>query len=200
VISAVLLAAGNSTRMGKLKQLLPFGTSTILEQVIDNLLGSVVKEIVVVVGHRAEGVIKTASSKPVKVVLNSDPEQGMSTSIIAGLNAVDSQAQAFMIALGDQPLIDGWIINRLIEEFHHHDKGIVIPTYQGKRGHPIIFARKYRHELLALRGDVGGREIVRNHLEDILEVAVNCEGIYLDIDTPQSLSVCRSKLKKTLRR
>ncbi len=198
MISAILLAAGKSTRMGNPKQLVSFGTSTILEQTIDNLLGSVVKEIVVVVGHGAEGVNRILCAKPVKLVINANYDHGMSTSLIAGLNAVDNQAQAFMIALGDQPLIDSWTINRLVDEFYHHDKGIAIPTCQGKRGHPIIFARKYMRELLVLRGDIGGREIIRNHPEDVLEVAVNCEGICLDINTPQNLAVCRSKSKKVL--
>ena len=110
-----------------------------VEQTIDNLLDSAVNEIIVVLGHRAEEVIKIIAAKPVKLAINPDYEQGMSTSIIAGLNLIDNQAQAVMLALGDQPFIDCQTINRLIEEFYNHDKGIAIPTYQGRRGHPIIF-------------------------------------------------------------
>ena len=183
MVSAILLAAGKSRRMGKLKQLMPFGQSTIVEQAIDNLLSSAVNEVIVVVGYRAEEVIKTVAAKPVKLVTNLDYEQGMSTSIIAGLNLVDSQAQAVMLAFGDQPLIDSQTINQLIEEFYNHDKGIASPTYQGRRGHPIIFAMKYKEKLLELKGDIGGRQIIKDHPEDILEVAVNCEGICIDIDT-----------------
>lgn len=189
MISALLLAAGRAIRMGRPKQLLPFGKSTILEQAIDNLLGSQVDEIVVVVGHRAEEIAKVVALKLVKLVVNPDYTQGMSTSIIAGLNAVNNQAQAFMIALGDEPLIDSRTVNRLIEAFCHHDTGIVIPTYQGRRGHPVIFTRKYRRELLALKGDIGGRKVIGDHPGDVLEVAMNCRGIYLDIDTADDLSL-----------
>ena len=183
MVSSILLAAGKSKRMGKPKQLMPWGQSTMIEQTIDNLMGSAVNEIIVVLGHRAEEVIKIIATKPIKLTINPDYEQGMSTSIIAGLNLVDSQAQAVMLALGDQPLIDCQTINRLIEEFYNHDKGIAIPTYQGGRGHPIIFAIKYKEKLLELKGDMGGRQIVKDHPNDILEVAVDAESIITDIDT-----------------
>jgi len=184
MISAILLAAGESKRMGELKQLMPFGqNTTIVEQAIDNLLSAAVNEVIVVVGYRAEEVIKSIVGKPVKIAINPNYRQGMSTSIIAGLNLVDSRAQAAMLTLGDQPLINSQTINRLIEEFHNHDRGIAIPTYQGRRGHPIIFAIKYKEKLLELKGDIGGRQIVKDHPDDILEVAVNAGGIITDIDT-----------------
>jgi len=183
MVSSILLAAGKSRRMGRPKQLMPWGQSTILEQTIDNLLGSAVNEVIVVVGHKAEEVRKTIGTKPVKMAVNPDYEQGMSTSIVAGLSLVDSQAQAVMLVLGDQPLIDIQTINRLIDEFYDCDKGIAIPTYHGKRGHPVIFAMKYKEELLGLKSDIGGRQIIKDHPEDVLEVAVHCEGIITDIDT-----------------
>ncbi|MBA7641465.1 Nicotine blue oxidoreductase [subsurface metagenome] len=184
MISAILLAAGESKRMGELKQLMPFGqNTTIVEQAIDNLLSAAVNEVIVVVGYRAEEVIKSIVGKPVKIAINPNYRQGMSTSIIAGLNLVDSRAQAVMLTLGDQPLINSQTVNRLIEEFHNHDRGIAIPTYQGRRGHPIIFAIKYKEKLLELKSDIGGRQIVKDHPDDILEVAVNAGGIITDIDT-----------------
>jgi molybdenum cofactor cytidylyltransferase len=183
MLSAILLSAGESKRMGKPKQLMPLGSGTILEQAIDNLLNSVVDEIIVVLGHKAEEVIKTIAAKPVKIIFNPNYSQGMSTSIIAGLILVDPQSQAVMLALGDQPLVDGQTINKLIEEFHNHDKGIVIPTYQSRRGHPIIFDIKYKPELLELEGDIGGREIIKHHPDDVLEVAVDSESVITDIDT-----------------
>ena len=195
VLSAILLAAGESKRMGKPKQLMPFGQSTIVEQAIDNLLGSAVNEVIVVVGYRAKEVIKTIATKPVKLATNPDYQQGMSTSIIAGLNLVDSRAQSVMLALGDQPLINSQTINRLVKGFYNHDKGIAIPTYQGRRGHPVIFSIKYKEELLKLKGDIGGRQILKDHPDDILEVAVNCEGICIDIDTVDGYNSERSKLR-----
>jgi molybdenum cofactor cytidylyltransferase len=188
MLSAILLAAGESKRMGEPKQLMPFGQSTIVEQAIDNLLSSAVSEIIVVLGYRAEEVIKTIAARPLRIVINPDYQQGMSTSIIAGLNLVASQSQAVMLALGDQPLVDSQTINRLIAEFYNHDKGIAIPTYQGKGGHPVIFTIKYKQELLELKGDIGGREIIKHHPDDVLEVAIDCESVISDIDTREDYS------------
>jgi molybdenum cofactor cytidylyltransferase len=183
MISAILLAAGQSKRMGELKQLMPFGQSTIVEQAVDNLLGSAVDEVIVVVGYKAEDVMKAIAAKPIKLVINPDYEQGMGTSIIAGLKSVHSRARGIMLALGDQPLVNSQTINRLIEEFYSHDKGIAVPTYQGRRGHPIVFAITYKEQLLELRGDVGGRQIIEDRPDDILEVAVDSESVVADFDT-----------------
>ena len=183
MISVILLAAGESKRMGNLKQLMPFGRSTIMEQPIDALLGSAVDEVIVVVGHRSEEVIKTIGTRPVKLAVNPDYMQGMSTSIVAGIKLIDRKSGAVMLAFGDQPFIDSRTVNRLIKEFRNCDKGIAIPTYQGRRGHPIIFDIKYKKSLLALTGDIGGRQILHDHPGDILEVAVNSEGVTIDIDT-----------------
>jgi molybdenum cofactor cytidylyltransferase len=183
MVSAILLAAGEAKRMGKLKQLMPLGSTTMAEQTIDNLLSSGVSEVIVVLGHKAEEVRKRIAGRPIKIVVNPIYLQGMATSIAAGLKSVDSQAQAVMLALADQPFVDSPTINRLIEEFQNHDKGIAIPTYKGRRGHPLIFSIKYKAQLSRLKGDIGGREIIKRHPEDILEVAVDCEGIVIDIDT-----------------
>ncbi len=183
-VSAILLAAGEARRMGRLKQLMSFGSSTMVEQTIDNLLASRVSEVIVVLGYKAEEVMKRISGKPVKIVVNPVYSQGMGTSIAAGLKMVDSQAGAVMLALADQPFVDSPTIDRLIAEFQAGDQGIAIPTYQGRRGHPIIFSIKYKAPLSGLTSDIGGREIIREHPEDVLEVAVDCEGIITDIDTP----------------
>ena len=183
MVSAILLAAGESKRMGKPKLLMPFGKSTILEQTVDNLLNSTVSEVIVVLGYKAEEVMPKLAAKPLKTAINPNYHQGMSTSIVAGLNLIDGKAEAVMLALADQPLVDSKIINELIQQFYAHKKGIVNPAYQGRRGHPIIFTIKYKTELLGLKGDVGGRQIVKEHPDDILEVAVDSPGINIDIDT-----------------
>ena len=180
------MAAGSSERMSGLKQLMPWRQSTVLEQTVDNFLGSTANEVIVVVGYRAEEVRKVLAAKPVRWVINPDYEQGMSASIIVGLSLVGDQTQAVMLALGDQPLINSQTINRLIEEFSGCDKGIVIPTYRGRRGHPVIFAMTYNKQLLQLKGDIGGRQIIARHPGDVLEVAVDCEGVCIDIDTVES--------------
>lgn len=183
MLSAILLAAGESKRMGEPKQLMPLGSSTLLGQAIDNLLNSSVDETIVVVGHKAEEITKAIATKPVKIMLNPNHRQGMSTSIIAGLILVDPKSQAVILALGDQPLVESQTINQLIDEFHNHDKGIAVPTYQGQRGHPIIFAIRYKPELMELEGDIGGREILQRHPEDVLEVTVDSASVITDINT-----------------
>lgn len=183
-VSAILLAAGQSKRMGRLKQLMPLGNSTILEQSLANLLGSQITDVVVVLGYRAEELTKRLSGQPVKIVVNPVYRQGMGSSIAAGLKFVDSQAPAVMLTLGDQPYVDSPTINRLIEAFQNNNRGIIIPTYKGKRGHPLIFAKKYQPQLARLKSDIGGREIIRENPGDILEVPVDCEGVVIDIDTP----------------
>jgi molybdenum cofactor cytidylyltransferase len=192
MISAIILAAGRSERMSRLKQLMPWQQSTVLEQTVDNFLGSKANEVIVVVGYRAEEVRRVLAGKPVRWVINPDYEQGMSASIIAGLSLVDDQTQAVMLALGDQPLINSQTISRLIDEFSGCDKGIVIPTYRGRRGHPVIFALTYKEQLLQLKGDVGGRQIIARHPEDVLEVAVDCEGVCIDIDTVENYCSIKS--------
>ena len=182
MVSAILLAAGESKRMGNPKQLLPLGKSTILEQTIDNLLNSKVSEVIVVVGHRADEMIKVIARRPVKIGVNPLYSQGMSTSIATGLKMIDDSARAILLALADQPFIDSKTTNRLVDAFLNHNKGIVFPTYQGRRGHPIIFAVQYKEELSGLKGDVGGKEIIKQHPNDTLEVAVDSKSINIDID------------------
>ena len=183
MISAILLAAGESKRMGRLKPGLPLGNSTILEQSVYNLVHSRIDELIVVLGYRAQELMEKVAGRPVKTVINPDYEQGMSTSIIAGLHLVDDKAQAVVFALADQPFIDSKIIDRLIDAFSHTSKGIVVPTYRGRRGHPVIFAVRYREELLRLRGDVGGKQIIKENADDVLEIPVDSESINVDIDT-----------------
>lgn len=190
MVSAILLAAGESQRMGRPKQLLPFGSSTILGKTIDNLLSSRADEVIVVLGTRAGAMKQVIAGRQVKVVVNPDYRKGMSASLIAGLERVDSKAQWVMVALADQPLIDKDTYNRLIEGALGCDMGIILPTYRSKRGNPVIFSIKYKDELLGLEGDVGGREILRKHPDDILEVAVGSEGVTIDINNLDDYYSC----------
>ncbi len=183
MVSAILLAAGESKRLRMPKLLLPFGKSTILEQTIDNLLNSRVDEVIVVLGYRAEEMMRKLANRPVKIAINPIYHQGMSTSIVKGLSLVNNRAQTIMVALADQPLINSQTINRLIEESLGYDKGIVIPTYQAERGHPVIFASEYKEELLGLKGDIGGRQTIKEHPNDTLEVIADSKAITMDINT-----------------
>lgn len=182
-VSVILLAAGESKRMGKPKLLLPLGGGTVLGQTVDNLLSSNADEVIVVLGANTQEMEKAITGKPVKVVFNPDYRQGMSTSLITGLKQVSTRAQRVMVALCDQPFIEKKTYNKLVNESLNSDKGITVPLYKTKRGNPIIFAIGYKEELMQLKGDVGGREILRKHPDDILEVAVDSGSIYINLNT-----------------
>ena len=169
--------------MGETKQLLPFGDSTIIEQVVGNLLESEVAETIVVLGHQAEKLALQLESKPVKLVRNQNYRKGISSSIKCGLDHVSKTSTAVLIFLGDQPLIGKDIINRLVAEFPKSRRGIIAPAYRGRRGHPVLFDLKYRDELYCLEGDTGARKIVEAHPEDVFEVAADSESVITDIDT-----------------
>ena len=182
--------------MGQPKQLLTLGGNTLVEHAIDNLLASRVDEVILVVGNQAEAVTKMVGTRPIKVVLNPDYRLGMSTSLKSGLASIDKDARAVMVVLADQPFIDAALTNRLLDRFSRRNKGIVVPVFNGKRGHPIIFAIKYRDELLLLQGDAGAKALLERHPEDVLEVAVASGHIHVDIDDMASYELQKKKLEK----
>ncbi|UCC66448.1 MAG: nucleotidyltransferase family protein [Deltaproteobacteria bacterium] len=183
-ISALLLAAGEGTRMGGVKQLFSVGEKSMVEVSLSNLQASNVDEIMVVLGFAADMILPLIEGKDrVKVVMNPYFREGMSSSLHRGLRAVDPQTKGVLIALADQPFISPEVIDLLIERFAEGSKGIVLPVYQGQGGHPVIFDReRYEGDLFELRGDVGGKEVVRRHPEDVLEVEVSSSEVLLDID------------------
>jgi len=182
MISAILLAAGESKRMGQPKQLLPFRGSTLLGQIVENLLQSQAAETIVVLGSQAEKIIPQIAREPVRIVVNQEFEQGMSSSIKCGLSHISEAADGVMIVLGDQPLIEKETIDLLIERHRQSERGIILPVYNGIRGHPVIFTMKYKDELLRLTGDIGGKQIVERHPSDVLEVEVDSESVVTSID------------------
>jgi molybdenum cofactor cytidylyltransferase len=186
-ISALLLAAGMGERMGGVKQLLTLGGKSMIEAALDNLQASRCDEIIVVLGFVASKIRPLVEGRErVEVVVNPRFEQGMSTSIQKGLRAISPSATGILIALADQPFITPEVIDALIDGFQTGAQGIVLPVYEEKRGHPVILDRKkYEPELLSLQGDVGGKEIVRKHPEDVLEIAVASKGVLVDIDAPE---------------
>lgn len=182
-ISGIILAAGLSTRIGEPKQLLPFGGSTIIETVIDNLLESKLEEVVVVVGHEAVNIKACIQHKPVKVVYNSDYRSGMLTSAQCGVRAISNSADAFALTLVDQPFITSDLINLVVEAHVQTDCGITLPSYDNRRGHPVIFDSRYAADILALEPENGGvRTLFRKHAHDIHYVVVGTDRVLRDID------------------
>jgi len=194
MIVSILLAAGRSLRMGQTKQLLPFANSTVLEQTIDRHLASNTDKLIVVLGYHAEKIKRIIASRPIEIITNTNYEMGMSTSIIAALKSLNTKTEAILIGLGDQPLIESRTINMLIDEYRRQQKGIIVPIYQKKRGHPIIMNIKYKKELSEMTDDIGARGIIRRHPDDVMEIPVTDEGVCIDIDTPDSYQSAIKKL------
>jgi molybdenum cofactor cytidylyltransferase len=182
-IGAVILAAGVSSRMGEPKQLLRLGGKALLEQVLDLARSAAVDEIVVVLGAAAENIRQQVDLSKIKVVINSSYQQGMGTSLAAGLAALDPAINAALILLADQPFVRPATLDRICGEYRRSHAQIVIPLYNGFRGNPVLLDRSVFPEVMALSGDVGCRAIFGNHLEGIVKLPVDDVGILLDIDS-----------------
>jgi molybdenum cofactor cytidylyltransferase len=187
-IGAVILAAGSSSRMGEAKQLLRLGATTLLDQVTENVRGSRVDEIVLVLGHEAETIKQTISTKKLKIVVNESYRQGMGTSLRAGLSALPSEVDAALIVLADQPFVRSETFNQIIDHYQQSNAQIVIPTYNGFRGNPVLLDRSVFSEVMALQGDIGCRAIFGSHLEGIVKVPVEDIGILLDLDSKDDVA------------
>jgi molybdenum cofactor cytidylyltransferase len=191
MISAILLGAGESKRMGVNKLSLPWGKKTVFEHCFNTLLRSKIKEVIVVLSDRSKEIRSqfekrsSFADKRVKVTMNPNYKRGMSTSIRKGIQVMDPRSQGILIALGDQPLLKTRTINALIDAFCEGKEEIVVPSFQGEKGHPVIFHRRYKKELLKLKGDMGGRSILQKYPKSIKMVPVRSEGVIKDIDTWQ---------------
>ena len=186
-ISAIVLAAGESKRMGMTKQLLDVGGKPLLQHILDRIRQTEVDEVILVLGHEAERVREKILAPGVKWVLNPDYREGMITSIRQGLQALDPQSEAFFIVLGDQPGIEPRVYNLLIREFRNRfpQKSIVLPAYKGRRGHPALFSVKHRGEAFRIEGDRGFREVLEMVPQEVFLVDLESESIVHDLDTPE---------------
>ena len=178
-VAAILLAAGQSRRMGAFKPLLPFGDKTVIECCIDYLREGGIENIVVVLGHRAEEV--SNHLKNVTVAINPDPDSEMGASIAAGVNSI-SEARCVMIALVDHPAVPAEVVSNLIEEWKSGAQ-IVMPTWQDRGGHPVLVDLKFRHELLNLDHTGGLRAFFQNHQNELKRLSVDSPFIARDMDT-----------------
>jgi molybdenum cofactor cytidylyltransferase len=192
-VAAIILAAGRSTRMGGPNKLLAeLGGKTLVRIVTEQALASKAKGVIVVTGHQAEQVEKALHGLNVKFVRNRDFAQGLAGSVKAGVAAVPGDADGAVICLGDMPLIDAHLIDRLIEAFAP-DRGnlIAVPVSDNRRGNPVLWSRRFFNELMMLDGDIGARHLIARHSEAVAEVPVEGHGAFLDIDTPQALAAAQ---------
>ncbi len=185
MITGILLAAGRSQRMGQPKLLLPWHGVPLVRHAAEIALASKLAELLVVVGHRAEHVKAALGDLPVRIVHNDGFLAGQSTSIQAGILALRQDAEAVVVLLADQPLLQAATVNALLAAYAASAAPIVAPRYAGRRGNPVLLARSLFPALLALTGDQGARPLLRNHAAQIAWVDVADEGILLDVDTPE---------------
>ncbi len=185
MIWAVILGAGESKRMGKAKLLLPYGEKTMIETVIQKTLDSRVDRTVVVLGSEWRKIRQKIKTYDVQIAVNSRFREGMLSSVQRGISVLPRLCQAAVIILADQPALSARVIDRMIEAYGRRKKGLVVPVYRKKRGHPLLIDLKYRQEIGALDPRVGLRQLLQRHSGDILEVNVSSSIILSDIDTVQ---------------
>ena len=183
-IAGIILAAGSSSRMGKPKQLLPFGKTTLLGQVIHNARQSILYEIIVVLGHGADKIQQRLDLSGTRTILNPAYPTGQSASLKAGLEAVSDPCQGIIFLLGDQPLVRADIINHLVFRFADFPDKIIIPCFEGQRGNPVILPRSLFPHISSLSGDKGARALFDRFKHLILRVPVADPAILMDVDTP----------------
>lgn len=171
--------------MARPKLLLPFGEKTIIETVMDNAASSKANYTLLVLGCFREKITQKVKGFPAIPVFNPNYKQGMLSSVQIGFRSLPEGAQAGLVLLGDQPSISRQVIDQIIEGYSQTTKGIILPTYKKKRGHPVLFDMKYKNEIAALSPEVGLRGIVYNHPGDVHEVQVHTSSILHDIDDMQ---------------
>ena len=186
-VTAIILAAGESRRMGAQKVLLPFGGVTVLEQIVEVLHRGGADEIVVVTGHLSDRVGAVLQNTAARPVVNPDYLTGMLSSVRCGMRASAPDTQAWLIALGDQPSIRPEVVAAVIAEFRRsgNERGvIVVPTFAGKRGHPLLFSQHFRDDVLLRLDAAGLRGLLSAHPDQVIELAVNACEILRDMDYP----------------
>jgi molybdenum cofactor cytidylyltransferase len=184
-IWAIVLAAGESRRMGSPKMLLPYNEVTIIEQVIRNLLDANVDRVVVVVGADREEIMKITRKYDVFHCYNENYKSGMLSSVKCGFNSLPEGSLAALIMPGDQPMTGPGEINRVISTFLDSDKGLVMASYNGRRGHPLIIDLKYLEEVINLPDEKGLRVLAERHHDDVLESDTDDPSVLRDIDTQE---------------
>ncbi|HEY6199003.1 MAG TPA: nucleotidyltransferase family protein [Candidatus Binatia bacterium] len=186
MIVAVVLSAGESSRMGRPKALLPVGNTFFLDRIVASLRQTRVERIVVVLGHNAPALEEKIRHLPVTILVNPDYSRGQLSSLQVALRALEKEAvDGIVLHLVDHPFVDARLVDRMIDEFYAAQPLIVVPVCRGRRGHPVIFSRRLFPELLAAPLDEGAKSVVRAHASETLEVATDEEGITCDIDTPE---------------
>jgi molybdenum cofactor cytidylyltransferase len=190
MIVAAILSAGESSRMGRPKALLPIDGVRFIEKIVTALRLTRIARIMVVLGHNAAEMRQRISDLQVDLVINPDYKQGQLSSLAAAIRSIEAgndaeRVDGILVHLVDHPYINADLVNLMIERFYETKKLIVVPRYQDRRGHPVIFSKALFGELLAAPLDRGAKAVVQAHRDDTLEIDTNYEGAIIDIDTPE---------------
>jgi CTP:molybdopterin cytidylyltransferase MocA len=187
VIVAVVLSAGESSRMGRPKALLPIYGQTFIERIVAALKQTRVGKIIVILGHNASELQPKISHLPVEILINTDYKLGQLSSLQLAVRhlQLDQDCDGMLVHLVDHPYLTPALVQEMIRRFYETKKRIIVPKFHGKRGHPVIFSRELFAELLSAPVDQGAKAVVNAHRADTLEIETEEAGIALDIDTPE---------------
>lgn len=194
-IWAIILAGGESKRMGSPKMLLPYRGATIIETVIQNIASSSVEKTLVVLGSDGDEILETISDYPVRHCFNAAYKSGMLSSVKCGFAHLPDDYLAALVFPGDQPMIGPTVTNLIIRTWRESGRGIVVPTFLGKRGHPLLIDRKYRKEIMSLDATEGLRGLALKHPGDVREIETDNPLILKDIDTAEDY---RNEINRTI--
>jgi molybdenum cofactor cytidylyltransferase len=190
MICAIVLAAGKSERMGRPKALLPLRGKTFLENILAAIASATVEETCVVVGHHRDEIERLVKPSA-RIVFNPDYEQGMITSLQAGIRSLPLRTSGALLCLVDHPLVDSETIELLVRNVG--PDRIVVPTFEGRRGHPVLFGSRILQEILALSASQGANIVVQKDPSRVVQVSVNSRGILVDVDTPEDFLKLQSE-------
>jgi molybdenum cofactor cytidylyltransferase len=187
MIVAVVLSAGESSRMGRPKALLPIGNQNFIERIVAALKQSQAGRILVVLGHNADEMRQQIEHLGIDIVINPQYKKGQLSSLQSAIRSIekDDDCDGLLVHLVDHPYIDVRLVDLMIQRFYKTKRLIVVPRHHGKRGHPVIFSRELFGELLTAPIDEGAKAVVNAHRQETLEIEWQDQGITVDIDTPE---------------
>jgi molybdenum cofactor cytidylyltransferase len=193
-VAAIVLAAGSSRRMGSSNKLLAVTDGApMVVHAVQAASRAGCDPVIAVTGHQAEDIQATLAATDARLAYNADHASGLASSLRAGLLAVPDTADGVVVLLADMPRVRASHVTRLLAAFDPADgRAICVPTWDGAWGNPVLFARTYFDEIIALDGDTGARQVLRRHEQDVAEVAMDDDAVRLDVDTPDALAALRS--------
>jgi molybdenum cofactor cytidylyltransferase len=184
--------------MGAVNKLLAeIGGKPLVRIAAEQALASAAKPVIVVTGHQRERVEAALEGMPVRLVHNPDYAEGLGTSLRTGIAAVPDNADGAIICLGDMPQVDASLIDRLTAAFDP-ERGalVVVPTIAGKRGNPVVWSRRFFHDLMGISGDIGARHLISSYAEAVVEVPLSGDAALTDVDTPESLQAVKAEIER----